>query len=604
MSLSSISWAQTVNDPFAPTTIAPSLPTAAPTAPVPVAPKLPPRAPQSVQTKPVEVKPVATPITIPETVQEPPEKTTRPAPTPKTNIKPTSQPVAKAPAQTVETSRPYHAPANPNEPNPFAPTSVAPNLPNALPQTPYPAPLYVKEPDQKPETVVKAPKADTEKVTDKSHDKTELTTQEPKAKKTSFFEQLSDLFTPKKIPEATTKPPVAPAPEIVIPKEPATKQTETSFFDQLSDMFSPSEAKDQTQEAPQPIAEKPDTDALFDEILSQDKKEVAVETKPKPEEKLETQPLETTTSQAQPSEKLQKGLFDRLSDFFTPKDTPPAAAVEPSKQTTDIAPSTPTPAPVATVEKTPEIDEPTEETSEGLLERFKNMFDQAFGANEEVDTERHILVEPIKIKQKTPPEKVKPKQEPPKEPTITAKPVDPRLIKAQLGLGRDILLGQGDDDLSKNARCFTKNRGTVAFCVTPTRWPSDIAGHFNVSSHLYKGRQGIVQFDGSLATRLFTMFKTEGFDDIIAHYEEKLGPATTHFVRRTRTLKQGIIQNPTYVWRKENTDEGLVEVFEIRKISDMRGTLPDIQRGAIRAYFEGAREIFSLTSDLDYMKLR
>lgn len=190
----------------------------------------------------------------------------------------------------------------------------------------------------------------------------------------------------------------------------------------------------------------------------------------------------------------------------------------------------------------------------------------------------------------------------PQADTPAPRVVDPRLSAATFALGTDIRLGQSTSELSPKAKCFTKNRGMVTYCLNPTRWASPLVRHFDVSTHLYKGQQAIIQFDGEIATRLYALFNTDGFSDIIAFFEAQFGPATHQFSRTTRTLKKDV-DNPTYVWRKENEVEGLTEVFEIRKIADTRGNLPDLQRGSVRVYFEGARSIFSLSSDLDFMEL-
>ncbi|WP_028879463.1 hypothetical protein [Terasakiella pusilla] len=181
--------------------------------------------------------------------------------------------------------------------------------------------------------------------------------------------------------------------------------------------------------------------------------------------------------------------------------------------------------------------------------------------------------------------------------------IDPRLPAAIFGLGSDVHLGQSTASLSEQAQCFTKNRGIVTYCINPTKWASSLERHFDVSTHLYKGEKAIIQFDGDIATRLYALFNSEGFQEITRYFEEKFGPPTHHFSRTTRTLKKGDVDNPTYVWRKDNEVEGLTEVFEIRQIADTRGSLPDLQRGSIRVYFEGARSIFSLSSDLDFMEL-
>lgn len=250
-----------------------------------------------------------------------------------------------------------------------------------------------------------------------------------------------------------------------------------------------------------------------------------------------------------------------------------------------------------------------------LLENIGNFFGNLFNTAEDTPAETQSVREeattiapdttesPSDIKEESVDE-TPPQQQVDAQPSTPAPVViDPRLTNATFALGSDIFLGQSTSALSQRAQCFTKNRGMVTYCLNPTTWASTLTRFFDVSSHLYKGEQAIIQFDGEIATRLYTLFNAEGFGEIVRYFEEKLGPATHHFSRTARTLKQGDVDNPTYVWRKENEVEGLTEVFEIRQIADTRGSLPDLKRGSIRVYYEGARSIFSLSSDLDFMQL-
>lgn len=292
---------------------------------------------------------------------------------------------------------------------------------------------------------------------------------------------------------------------------------------------------------------------------------------------------------------------------------PPAPEPEPAL-------TRPLPKPILKEETAPaaEIDASTPAPTEGnLLDNIGSFFENLFSSNPDSAAEENIpandtapaspLVEETQPEpQPAPVPKAKEEaaieaEAHPDEPSEIV--IDPRLPTAVFGLGSDIHLGQSTAKLSKQAQCFTKNRGMVTYCVNPTKWHPPLDRHFDVSTHLYKGQKAIVQFDGDIATRLYALFNSEGFQQVIRYFEEKFGPPTHHFGRTTRTLKQGDVDNPTYVWRKENEVEGLTEVFEIRQIADTRGSLPDLQRGSIRVYYEGARSIFSLSSDLDFMEL-
>jgi len=313
---------------------------------------------------------------------------------------------------------------------------------------------------------------------------------------------------------------------------------------------------------------------------------------------LPKQPKAVTENQPQADP---PSLLDRLINVFSQKENsePEPSPTQPVVQKIEQPHTEPKSEPA------PEARKPAHEKP-GFFEQIGNALTSPF-SSEEQDEKELPQTPPLSTKQDSQPapdskqNNETAKETPPEQ--IEPQTIDPRLRTARLGLGKDILLGQGDDQLSKQAKCFTKNRGTVAFCTTPTRWPDPIARHFQVSTHLYKDVRGIIKYDGAIATRLYAIFDSDGFNEVVQYFENQYGPATNTFNRHTRLLKENI-DNKSYIWRRSNPDEGLVEVMEIRQFSDMRGPRPDLGHSTIRLYFEGSREIFTMTSDLDFMHLR
>ena len=733
MCLSIPALAQNTFDPFAPNVVAPSEPTAVPTAPTPVAPKLPPR--------PVPVKPVSTPepIIVPEptteaapppasqvepAIAEPiktPTVTAEPEPsffdklgnlfeTDKADDKTPAQPAKEAeeivseqpkpetpvieikpvitekpkpapktsPEVIVQTQPIYQIPADLNNKDPFAPTSVAPALPTSTPQAPAAPiiiveeqePVVIEEPST-PVVVEHTPEPEKDQKVIQTEPVQEMVEAEPN-NEPSFFEKIGNLFSSDEKPVLEETEQSVPAPEPTEYKAPEAVETvgkttiietpesnpEKGFFERLfgseeakpgDEMVKPVDQPTVVEESettePKPVQavtkiktvekqqEQP-SKSLIDKLIRSEATEpqkeiVETATKPTsnvvsitPEPAASNEPFATnavapslptnTPTAPKPVERLEtaqptsdtppsKGFFDRLAETFKSDDQPVVKEIEATPMVKPV---------VVEVKDMPEVKVETviakaEPEGPGLFERIGSFFKDTF-EREQTPPEKSVTEKNVeeKASEETSPPAVPQVQSPPAEPKAAPKPTDPRLAKAQLGLGKNIKLGQPGDDLSSKAKCFTKNRGTVAYCLTPTNWPSQISSHFDVSSHLYKGTQGIVQFDGDIATRLFSLFDAKGFEDIVKYYEKTLGPASNTFQRKTRTFKLGVIENPTYVWHKATPEDGLTEIFEIRKIADTRGSIPDIQRGSIRVYFEGAREIFSLTSDLDYMNLR
>ncbi len=547
-------------DPFAPTTVAPSAPQALPSAPAPVAPKLPPR-----------------PVKIVEPTPPPPPK---PAPM-----------AAPQPAPVVEAPKPV-APEPVAQPSP-APTTEESSFLDKL------SDLFKSdepsEPTQKLEEKPELPQEKVEPAVSEPDTKMAEPTEtpEPVQKETPQSEPIKTVTetAPAPVKEPIYTAPADPtntdpfAPTSVAPAKPAPTPLPSTPVQTIVKTPKP---------APAPKAEP--------------SRSVVIETSPPAVEPMPVQ-AEQAVTKSDPVD--EPSFFEKLGNLFKSEEADPGTpttTTEPEVVLEKPVVDTPAPAtikaptdPMTTVEGPAEpvmakhVDE-----EPGMFDRIGNFFKDTFTSDpEEVSDTPAQESEPV-----VSPSVVQDPPKPTSQPQAVTKPMDPRLAKSSLGLGRKIKLGQSDDDLSTTAKCFTKNRGTVAYCLTPTEWPGAIESSFDVSSHLYSGEKGIVQYDGSIATRLFTLFKADGFDDIIKYYENKLGPATNTFVRRTRTVRMGNVENPTYIWIKGPTEDGLTEIFEIRKIADTRGSIPDLQHGSMRVYFEGAREIFSLTSDLDYMDLR
>ncbi|NVK17617.1 MAG: hypothetical protein HWE30_02850 [Methylocystaceae bacterium] len=489
----------------------------------------------------------------------------------------------------------------PTEPtaSPTAPTPVAPQLPPLPEPAPTPAPVVQQAPVPAPTSVetpitqeiVKESPAPQPTPSEAKMFKMKdgQNTETPPQEDSSFFDRLANFFSTEDKPaQEKNVDPVKEAPPV------KAETVEKPVMKEVKQVPSVPDLPPQSVEETTPIKVKPTPVA-----------EVAPEPQPQPfsvnpnAQPFEPQQLAPTTPVESPAEvtnietvapkaedtSSSPGILERL---FSSEEKPVRSIVVEAE-----------PAPKETaVEKTikPRVLEAQSVPDEGgLFDTIGNFFGNMLGSDKETEQKAKPL--PV-IEKVDPVDKIPSQEEKPKA------PLDPRLLKARFALGEDISLGQSDDDLSSEARCFTKNRGTVAYCITPTRWPVRIARHFDVSTHLYKGAQGITQYDGDIATRLYTLFNQEGFDTIVAYYEKNFGPATHKFERKTRTVKQGTLPNPTYIWRREKPDEGLTEVFEIRKIADTRGSIPDLQRGSIRIYFEGSRQIFSITSDLDYMELK
>jgi|GEM_PF-1767029 len=561
VSLTSPGFTQDTLDPFAPDTVAPTEPNATPKAPEPKAPKIVrnpveterptiKKAPEKPVVDASQIAPPAPSAPAPEV--KPVEQTPPPAPVEAQVQIPTAEPAPPVVKPQAEPAPVFNVAPNPQTTDPFAPSYVISAQPQPTPASPLAAPP-VQATTVPPQEVPAQPSEPAQSVT-------ATTPSAPIAEENSpsFFERLGKLF-------SKTEEPTAPEPQNEEPasEEPALTPTQQNVKTPLS----------------------PDTQ------IASPQEEVAA-------------PALTGSEKTE-----QASFFEKLRNFLTPtqsskdQDLPKAETTQQvMEEKPNIAPEPATktePDPTLIQQETPQVPPVPEQENTSLLNKIGDFFSSPFSREEKAAQPAEI---PAKKQAPAPTgEPAVPVQSP--APVADPKPIDPRLVKAEFGLGADIKLGQGDNDLSKQAKCFTKNRGTIAFCTTPTRWPDAIARHFEVSTHLYKGTRAIVQYEGSIATRLYGVFKSDGFQDVVKYYENQYGPATNSFVRNTRLLRK-TVENKSYIWRKENPQEGLVEIMEIRQIADTRGPTPDMDNSMIRSYFEGSREIFSQVSDLDFMHLR
>lgn len=494
-----------------------------------------------------------------------------------------------------------------NTSDPFAPDYVAPSEPVATPKAPTPTaapqpaqptsptapPAPVKASSVPEQTVTQAPSSpkpvtlssETLKVPSLSPAEDARAAEDS----SSFLDKLSNLFSSEETEKTSTK-----KQQIQTVKEAPVKNTppvETAPAPQKI-------AEPAPTPTPEPTVRTATTNDPFSPASVSPAQPTATPTPPPPLTTPRAEPVEEPrmVTESTPQGK-EPSFLDRIGDLFTQEEEQKTKPEQPASQAVAQTAEQPTVEPAPKTEPAPE--EP------GFFERIGQALTSPFSSQDE-ETQNS------KKKQKTPPPQPKKHPQPltnavkesaPAEAAPHSAELDPRLKAAQLGLGKDILLGQGDNQLSKQAKCFTKNRGTIAFCTSPTRWPDPIARHFQVSTHLYKGVRGIIKYDGAIATRLYAIFDSDGFEEVVQYFEEQYGPATNQFNRHTRLLKENI-DNQSYIWRKPNPNEGLVEVMEIRQFSDMRGPRTDLAHSTIRLYFEGSREIFTMASDLDFMHLR
>ena len=478
-------------------------------------------APQYVVEKVEEVAPPA-PVEEPKVVVQPEIESAPPAVAPKkANIKPQFKPaqkpvVQKKPAPKIVKEVAPIAQTEPIEKDPFATNANAPELPTSLAK-----PTQPQQTVQTPPAPALAPEPVPEIVPEETKTVETIIEQAP----------VQPVETPVIVQQPTAPAAQAAPAQELTETTPVEEESNPSFFDRLSNLFS-------SKPTPQPIEDIEYIDGVPPIELSspedmpktvappvaQVQNEVPVKMiKPEPQPISNVAPIKSVTNHPAPStqqtlqiQEMTQSSAPKAKPFDTTSVAPttPVAAPQPptpvvrniSKPKKVTAPMMEkvqtTPSPVAPPIKQPYIPKSSvhanfEEKDDSWFGKIGSFFKDTFGGDDEDKTLVHETEEPKPESPAHVTTKAKKQDEIPAEAEV--KPIDPRLMDAKLGLGRNIHLGQGDDDLSTKAKCLTKNRGTVAFCLTPTTWPVRISKYFEVSSHLYRGPQGIVQYDGNIA---------------------------------------------------------------------------------------------------------
>ncbi len=198
----------------------------------------------------------------------------------------------------------------------------------------------------------------------------------------------------------------------------------------------------------------------------------------------------------------------------------------------------------------------------------------------------------------------------PERPSANLPTLPPRprhLEDVVLTLGEGVRLGKnqgkGMEQAGRRQPCLKKREGALMFCIGPVDWPDAIKDHFEVSSFMYHGTQAIVRYDEGEATSLYTLFKTESFDAVIAYYTRRFGKPTEVWDRLVKPLAAPQQPNPIMLWRSVDLATQSVSVLEVRKFDDARGGFPDLRRGTILLHREDAQPIFPRLSTLELMSV-
>lgn len=173
-------------------------------------------------------------------------------------------------------------------------------------------------------------------------------------------------------------------------------------------------------------------------------------------------------------------------------------------------------------------------------------------------------------------------------------------VKLQIGLDQKFRAAK-PGNFDKNPNCFSKGPNKSWYCVDNTEWPEAFKEQVEVGTWLYRNGRTIVQFDDNRLTRMYTLFPSRNLKAIVAHFEERFGPATEYRIADLPVIGGPADSNPSWRWLSVSSDKKTTMVLEIREFDDERRMIPDRTVGFIRLFEQGSTPIFRYLSETDLM---
>ena len=182
------------------------------------------------------------------------------------------------------------------------------------------------------------------------------------------------------------------------------------------------------------------------------------------------------------------------------------------------------------------------------------------------------------------------------------------LTAIDLVLGESLALGKARPAVAQQAGLrggfVVKKGGNLAFHLEKVDWAKNLQAPFNVSTHLYKGKQAIVRYDSGIATYVHSNFTSGSYDQVVKFYKARLGSPISTSTREVVRFAQPRLQNPTAVWKSYFAESDSFATLEIRKYDDARGDFPDTRTGVVLLYSSNASPVFPELTSRDLMNLR
>jgi len=331
-------------------------------------------------------------------------------------------------------------------------------------------------------------------------------------------------------------------------------------------------------------------------------------------------------------------VLNGVTDFFTPQAKPQAAAPKPVIR--KVASGAVKPAPLkAQVQPIPKAAVKASASSfePGFVDMASNTINQAVGSITSLfDAEPKSAVKPAVIQKKktiapvqmatstnrsepakltTPnpayqtaavaiknPLSVRKKEPLKTETKLLSLPSVPRQMSIPLAMGETVRLERllKDDAIEQN-NCFQRrNRGSY-FCVEDTDWSGELADKMNLSTIIYRGVKSVVRYDGGIASRYFSLLRSQHFEDVARSLVARYGSPDEKDVRPMALIGKAPLTNISLIWQMQNRQTGHTEVLEIRKYDNVRGMMPDTEYGIVRLFRKGSVPIFDQISEMDFI---
>jgi hypothetical protein len=153
--------------------------------------------------------------------------------------------------------------------------------------------------------------------------------------------------------------------------------------------------------------------------------------------------------------------------------------------------------------------------------------------------------------------------------------------------------------------CIIKSSWKSFFCIESFTWPSEIQNALGNFGGLVGNGHSIVHYLNGESVQFHGLFPSNSFGIIASLLTRDLGAPTEAPTVMTSMLAEAELPNIVFKWIAPEVDDQPPIILEIRKIDDLRWSLPpDRLNGVIRMYRQGESSVFKILTAADLLLLQ